>query len=90
MTTPGIRLIRASETVFSARKACSTIRNVTTDPRPPRATPRKTFLRPICFIVARERIATSLPSIRMALKARRNDAMITTSSPAICSSIRLL
>jgi len=83
-------LIRASDIVFSARKACSTIRNVTIDPRPPRATPRKTFLLPICLIVARERIATSLPSIRMALKARRNDAMITTSSPASYSSTQSL
>ena len=82
MTIPGIRLIKASEIVFSARKACSTIRNVKMDPRPPRATPRKTFLLPICFMVARERIATSLPSIRIALKARRNDASMTTSSPA--------
>ena len=85
-----MRLIRASETVFSARKACSTIRNVTIDPRPPRATPSRTFFLPICFIVARERMATSLPSIRTALKARRNDAMITTSIPASSSHIRFL
>ena len=85
MTTPGIRLIRASETVFRARKTLKTARNVTMDPRPPRVTPSRTFRLPICFIVASERMATSLPSMRMALKARRNDPMIATVNSVSCS-----
>ena len=82
MTTPGIRLSSVSETVFKRRKACSTIRNVAIDPSPPKRTPRNTFFLPICLIIANESIATSLPSIRIALNARRNDPIITTSIPA--------
>src|SRR5438552_17113414 len=43
-------------------------------------TPKRMLFLPSCFIVASERMATSLPSISMALKARRNDPIMMTVS----------
>ena len=50
-------------------------------------TPNRMLFLPSCFIVASERIATSLPSIRIALKARRKDPIMTTVGSVILVSI---
>src|SRR5438270_13928027 len=69
------------------RKIRQTTRKVTMDPSPPAMTPKRMLFLPSCFIVARERMATSLPSIRIAWKARRKDPIMTTVGSVILVSL---
>ncbi len=62
----------------SKRKIRHTTRKVRMEPIPPAMTPKRMLFLPSCFIVARERMATSLPSMSMALNARRKDPIMTT------------